>query len=133
LRVTVLTLLGTFTVLGALFALLKYGDEIDLHGAGADNLIFPAVILIGFGGYFLPAIIAVIRHHDNTTAIVLLNLFLGWTLIGWVAELVWSVTGNTGSRKCPFCAESMRPEATVCMHCGRDLPTAQPVKRPPAF
>ncbi len=25
-------------------------------------------------------------------------------------------------RKCPFCAELVKPEAIVCKHCGRDLP-----------
>jgi hypothetical protein len=30
-------------------------------------------------------------------------------------------------RRCPFCAEFVRPEAIVCKHCGRDI---QPDKRP---
>jgi hypothetical protein len=40
--------------------------------------------------YFLPSIIAVARQKRNTLSIFLLNLFLGWTLIGWVLALVWS-------------------------------------------
>ena len=40
--------------------------------------------------YFLPSIIAVIRHHRNALPIFLLNLFLGWTLIGWIAAIIWS-------------------------------------------
>jgi ribosomal protein L7/L12 len=28
-------------------------------------------------------------------------------------------------RKCPACAELVKAEATVCRHCGRDLPTLQ--------
>jgi len=40
--------------------------------------------------YFLPTIMAVVRRHPSGVAIYLLNLFLGWTLIGWVAALVWS-------------------------------------------
>jgi uncharacterized iron-regulated membrane protein len=42
--------------------------------------------------YFLPSGMAVVREHHNTLAIFLLNLFLGWTLIGWVAALVWAAT-----------------------------------------
>jgi Superinfection immunity protein len=42
--------------------------------------------------YFLPSIIAAARHHRNATAIFVLNLLLGWTFLGWVAALVWSLT-----------------------------------------
>jgi len=41
--------------------------------------------------YFLPAIIAFSRKRKNSGAIFVLNLFLGWTFIGWVAALVWSL------------------------------------------
>lgn len=42
-------------------------------------------------GYMLPTGIAIIRTRSNTGAIFVLNLFLGWTFIGWVVALVWSV------------------------------------------
>ena len=42
------------------------------------------------GFYFLPFIIALVRSHTNKTAVFMLNMFLGWTLIGWVVALVWS-------------------------------------------
>jgi hypothetical protein len=41
---------------------------------------------------FLPSLIALIRGHDNTFAIFLTNLLLGWTVIGWVVALIWSFT-----------------------------------------
>jgi len=41
--------------------------------------------------YFLPTLIAFLRRHKNKLAVFLLNLFLGWTVLGWVASLVWSV------------------------------------------
>jgi uncharacterized protein with PQ loop repeat len=41
--------------------------------------------------YLLPTGIAIIRARSNTAAIFVLNLFLGWTLIGWVIALTWSV------------------------------------------
>jgi hypothetical protein len=40
--------------------------------------------------YFLPTIIALARSKRDTTAILLLDLFLGWTMIGWVVALVWA-------------------------------------------
>jgi hypothetical protein len=59
------------------------------------------VILIGISAaiYFIPAIIAAMRSHHQTAAIVLLNLFLGWTLVGWVVALVWAVMNPPVSRE----------------------------------
>jgi len=48
------------------------------------------VVLI-FVFYFLPTLIAFLRQHKNKLAIFLLNLLLGWTVLGWVVSLVWSV------------------------------------------
>jgi Superinfection immunity protein len=41
--------------------------------------------------YFLPSIIALARSKRDIVGIVLLNFFLGWTIIGWVVALVWAV------------------------------------------
>jgi hypothetical protein len=41
--------------------------------------------------YFLPFIVAIARKHLDSTAIFVLNLFLGWTFIGWVIALIWAV------------------------------------------
>ena len=50
------------------------------------------IILVALQVYFIPAIVAYSRKHNNSTAILILNLFLGWTFIGWVVALVWSAT-----------------------------------------
>jgi len=42
--------------------------------------------------YFIPTCVANSNHKENTTAIFLLNLFLGWTFVGWVIALVWAAT-----------------------------------------
>ncbi len=47
---------------------------------------------IGLLFYFLPAFVAFMRGHQNTVAIFLVNLLLGWTFIGWVVALVWAFT-----------------------------------------
>jgi len=44
--------------------------------------------------YFFPTILAAIRRKSNTMAIFVLNLFLGWTFVGWVVSLVWSCTAE---------------------------------------
>ena len=53
-------------------------------------LIFFPVFGVGFFMYFLPSIIALMRGKRNTLAIFLLNLFLGWSVIGWIVALVWA-------------------------------------------
>jgi hypothetical protein len=40
--------------------------------------------------YFLPTILAAHRGH-GVAGIFLLNIFLGWTVIGWIALFVWSL------------------------------------------
>lgn len=42
--------------------------------------------------YMLPTIVATRRKKKNVSAITMLNLFLGWTFIGWVIALVWACT-----------------------------------------
>ena len=42
--------------------------------------------------YFIPAIVAAIRRHHNAMAIGVLNLFGGWTVVGWLIALVWAFT-----------------------------------------
>lgn len=50
-------------------------------------MVFAIVILIA---YFIPALVAQHRHKKNLSSIVVLNLLLGWTLIGWIVALVWA-------------------------------------------
>lgn len=52
-------------------------------------------ILLCLTVYCIPAGIAVAREHKNMAAIIVVNILLGWTLIGWVAALAWSVTNQT--------------------------------------
>jgi T4 superinfection immunity protein len=49
-------------------------------------------LLFLVAAYFLPTIIAFARNHHNAWAICALNGFLGWTVIGWISALVWSLT-----------------------------------------
>jgi tryptophan-rich sensory protein len=44
--------------------------------------------------YFLPFVVAIFRHHRNKGAIFILNLFLGWTLVGWVVAVMWAVLSD---------------------------------------
>ena len=51
--------------------------------------------------YFVPAWIAFARSKPNAIAILALNLFLGWTLVGWVIALVWALMAEASPRHAP--------------------------------
>lgn len=44
------------------------------------------------GVYIFPYLVALVRRHHQRNAIFVLNLLLGWTVLGWVIALVWSMT-----------------------------------------
>jgi hypothetical protein len=44
--------------------------------------------------YFLPSITALARSKRDIAAIILLNFFLGWTMIGWIVALIWAVKSD---------------------------------------
>jgi hypothetical protein len=76
-----------------------------MHHANPSGAI-GALILLCL--YFLPAIVAMARRHHQQSAILLLNLLLGWTLIGWVVAIVWAATAVN-----PPVATSDNPVATA--------------------
>ena len=49
------------------------------------------IVLIAVAAYLLPSIIGWARGHRNERALVAFNVFTGWTVVGWVVALVWSV------------------------------------------
>lgn len=57
--------------------------------ASAISVFF--IVTISASLYFIPSIIAANRKHHNSTAIFVVNLFFGWTVLGWVAALVWAI------------------------------------------
>lgn len=58
-------------------------------GSTIAGFVLMALLAVG---YFLPTIVATLRNHRNAGAIVAVNVLLGWTFIGWVVALVWSMT-----------------------------------------
>jgi hypothetical protein len=51
------------------------------------NEAFPLMLALAAFGYFLPTLVAGIRGVPNKGSVVVLNIFLGWTLLGWVLSL----------------------------------------------
>ena len=44
--------------------------------------------------YLLPTIIAKLTKHQQSTKIFYLNVFTGWTGLGWVGAFIWSLTAK---------------------------------------
>ena len=100
-------------------------------------IIFLIILII----YFIPSWNAYKNKSASFNQILVLNIFLGWTLIGWVGALIWSMQKKTtilsqpnispraspqyGAspqyKVCPFCAESILLKANKCRFCGEFL------------
>lgn len=57
----------------------------------SDPSFFGLWLIAWIAVYFFPSIEALIRKSPDALSIAMLNLFLGWTVVGWVVALVWSV------------------------------------------
>lgn len=140
------------TIARLLFVLVAFGWGAAGIESGDPSTFRRIVAFVGAVVlYFFPTVEAKHRQHHQSTAIGLLNLFLGWTGIGWLIALIWAATKRTpqpapvpapspaewlsprsgatfadptDTRPCPMCAEPIKKAAIVCKHCGRDVPAA---------
>jgi hypothetical protein len=49
------------------------------------------IILIGLVVYFAPTIAAQASKSKRTQGVFVVNLLLGWSVIGWIVALIWAV------------------------------------------
>jgi Superinfection immunity protein len=86
-------------------------------------------LLTGFFLYFLPTIIAMARGKTNLAPILLVNLFLGWSVVGWIVAMVWAVSIERvdqvrmaqpapPSRFCNRCGKYVEVGSHFCANCG---------------
>ena len=60
---------------------------------------WPACLVISvLGVYFFPSLVASERKLKNSMSIFVLNVFLGWTLLGWVIALCLAVSGTAAKK-----------------------------------
>ena len=48
------------------------------------------LFIVGFIFYFIPTLYGFKTKHG--TGILVLNIFLGWTVLGWIIALVWAAS-----------------------------------------
>jgi hypothetical protein len=70
-----------------------------LLGLTGNGDVFGVFVLwaLWIGAYFVPMFIAVQRKIRLQGAVVVVNVFLGWTFIGWVVALAMAVSGTRNS------------------------------------
>ena len=57
-----------------------------------DNEIgYVLAAILGCAVYVVPMVIAAVRRHHQTAPILVLNVLFGWTVIGWIVAMVWSL------------------------------------------
>jgi len=80
--------------------LCAYAEALNADGTQPSSGIFWLLaivmgIVFGLLFYFLPYAIAKNRKVENCTAVFLVNLLLGWCLIGWAAALIMGCVMKT--------------------------------------
>jgi Superinfection immunity protein len=102
---------------------------------GAGSAIFLAVmVVLSAAIYFIPTIVA--RGKPCSASVFVVNLFLGWTLVGWVVALAWALKDPVqlptaqviqqtepmaAPRLCSTCGKYSTPDAKFCSGCGLQL------------
>lgn len=130
--------MGIGAVIGlavATLVLFLIGSGTNAAAAVATALFFPCAVAL----YAAPTLVAHTGGHHNRMAISVLNLLLGWTLLGWVAALVWAFSAapvqeapitpqhpgdgaaDVTRRACPHCAEPILPAARLCRKFSRSV------------
>ena len=68
--------------------------------------------------YFLPSIIG--KDKRDAVGIFLVNLFLGWTLIGWVVAFLWACASDRPTAVVQYAPAGLPVigAARFCSHCG---------------
>ena len=90
---------------------------------GCTLLTLLSLILL----YFLPTILG--RDKRDAAGIILVNLFLGWTVVGWFIALVWACTSEpyspaedgsgAGRRTVLLPMRNIRVSRSALLHCLR--------------
>lgn len=66
----------------------------DSIATGILSLLVYGVMAVVLVGYFVPFIVA-LKRNVNVGPVFVINLFLGWSLIGWVVALALACMNRT--------------------------------------
>ena len=58
------------------------------------GIVYLFVFIIGALIFFIPTFISRSRNHENKGWVLLLNILIGLSGIGWIAVLLWAALGQ---------------------------------------
>jgi len=93
-------------MLGSIIAAVDTAS--DSTSSPGPGIIF---LLLGAFLYFMPTILAKGRNHHNAGAVFIINLLLGWTLVGWAVALAWAFTTPAPTQ--PATVYIQKPDGTL--------------------
>lgn len=112
-----------------------YANSGDV-GTGAVRVVmalFLAALVLAL--YLAPTLHARIQRHKDVAAIAIVNIFLGWSVVGWIWALIWANTSPGAhaelqpppqpQRACLKCGVMNPLSGAFCSSCGARL-GAQP-------
>ena len=59
-----------------------------IHSVLDPHIWMPSLFLAFL--YVFPTLLAIISKRKNSVQIAFVNLFLGWTIIGWIVAVAWA-------------------------------------------
>lgn len=93
--------------------------------------------------YLAPLVVAAVRRHHRLRLVAILDIFLGWTVIGWLVALAiaWTArrepedemaepASEPETKVCPACAESVKAAARICRYCRYEFEPVLNLTRP---
>ena len=127
----ILLVLFGWPFIGVVCSIAADDDAAGLAWATAIFVNF--AFWLGLALYFWPTAFAIRRNVVHKSIIILLNVLLGWTVLGWLVALIWALVdtrqdalirttiqpGNSPvpQKTCPNCYRVIGQTATKCPHC----------------
>ena len=86
-------------------------EEIVVSAFGVIFVLI--IIVIIFCIYFIPTFVAFSRHHQFKWIIFLINLFTGFTFVGWIGALIWAFIDTGQNTKVYIQPASNNPQFSI--------------------
>src|SRR5258708_32907593 len=76
----------------------------------AQELLVLLLLLAGAALYFIPSVVALVRGTEDTGMVIVLNVFLGWTFLGWVVSLALAFASSRPRPSYPYLPTAASPQ-----------------------